>query len=119
MDQLLSIAEQETIALTAMGAPRHRRRRRQLHRRAAGIFTDKVYTKAKIKTSTPSRSKKTLKAAGDHCRRFQGIDEAGQITTLGRGGSDPHRHRAGRRLQADKCEIYTDVDGVYTADRAS
>src|SRR5437868_12806267 len=83
----------------------------------AGIFTDKVHTKAKIKTINAKPIEKDLSAgkviivAG-----FQGINEEGQITTLGRGGSDLTAIALAAAVKADKCEIYTDVDGVYTAD---
>jgi aspartate kinase len=117
LDQLLAIGEQESIALMAMA----------LHGIAvpavsytgaqAGIFTDKVHTQAKIKTIDPKPIERDLTegrvviVAG-----FQGIDEEGQITTLGRGGSDLTAVALAAALKADRCEIYTDVDGVYTAD---
>jgi aspartate kinase len=117
LDMLLSIGEQETIALTAMalhglGVPAVSYTGGQ-----AGIFTDKVHTKAKIRTINPGSIEKDLKAgkvvivAG-----FQGVNDDGQITTLGRGGSDLTAIALAAPLKADKCEIYTDVDGVYTAD---
>jgi aspartate kinase len=117
LDMLLSIGEQETIALTAMalhglGVPAVSYTGGQ-----AGIFTDKVHTKAKIQTINPASIEKDLKAgkvvivAG-----FQGVNDEGQITTLGRGGSDLTAIALAAPLKADKCEIYTDVDGVYTAD---
>ena len=117
MDMLLAIGEQETIALVAMalhglGVPAVSYTGGQ-----AGIFTDKVHTRAKIKTINPVSLEKDLKAgkviivAG-----FQGVNEEGQITTLGRGGSDLTAIALAAPLKADKCEIYTDVDGVYTAD---
>jgi aspartate kinase len=117
MDQLLAIGEQETTALAAMalqgiGVPAISYTGGQ-----AGIFTDKAHTKAKIKTINPKPIERDLKAgrvvivAG-----FQGINEEGQITTLGRGGSDLTAIALAAALKADKCEIYTDVDGVYTAD---
>jgi aspartate kinase len=83
----------------------------------AGIFTDTVHTKAKIKMIKSKPLEADLKAgkviivAG-----FQGIDDNGQITTLGRGGSDLTAIALAAAIKADKCEIYTDVDGVYTAD---
>jgi len=117
LDMLLATGEQETIALTAIA----------LHAVAvdavsytggqAGIFTDKAYTKAKIKTIDAEpivqdlRAGKVVIVAG-----FQGINEDGQITTLGRGGSDLTAIALAAAVRADKCEIYTDVDGVYTAD---
>jgi aspartate kinase len=83
----------------------------------AGIFTDKVHTKAKIRTINAAPLEKDLSdgnviiVAG-----FQGINDDGQVTTLGRGGSDLTAIALAAAIQADKCEIYTDVDGVYTAD---
>ena len=83
----------------------------------AGIFTDKVHTKAKIKTINAKPIEKDLKegkvviVAG-----FQGINEEGHVTTFGRGASDLTAIALAAALKADKCEIYTDVDGVYTAD---
>ncbi len=117
MDQLLSIGEQETIALTAMALHGIGVEAVSYTGAQAGIFTDKVHTKAKIKTINAKPLIKDLDAgkviivAG-----FQGIDEAGQITTLGRGGSDLTAIALAAAIKADKCEIYTDVDGVYTAD---
>jgi len=117
LDMLLAIGEQETIALTAMalhalGVPAVSYTGAQ-----AGIVTDLVHTKAKIKSIVPTALRQDLNAgkviivAG-----FQGMNEHGQTTTLGRGGSDLTAIALAAALQADKCEIYTDVDGVYTAD---
>ena len=117
LDMLLSIGEQETIALTAMALQGMGVDAVSYTGAQAGIFTDKVHTKAKIKTIDPKSIEKDLKAgrvvivAG-----FQGINEDGQITTLGRGGSDLTAIALAAAVKADKCEIYTDVDGVYTAD---
>ncbi len=116
MDQLLSIGEQETIALTAMALHGCGVEAVSYTGAQAGIFTDKVHTKAKIKTINAAPIERDLKAgkvvivAG-----FQGINEEGHITTLGRGGSDLTAIALAAALKA-KCEIYTDVDGVYTAD---
>jgi aspartate kinase len=117
LDQLLSVGEQETIALTAMALHGIGVDAVSYTGAQAGIFTDKGYTKAKIKTINPKPVEKDL-AAGRVVivAGFQGIDEAGQITTLGRGGSDLTAIALAAALKADKCEIYTDVDGVYTAD---
>jgi aspartate kinase len=117
MDQLLSVGEQETIALTAMALHGVGVDAVSYTGAQAGIFTDKVHTKAKIKTINAKPIEKDLVAgkvvivAG-----FQGINEEGQITTLGRGGSDLTAIALAAAIKADKCEIYTDVDGVYTAD---
>ncbi|AWI08186.1 aspartate kinase [Ereboglobus luteus] len=117
MDMLLAVGEQETIALTAMalhalGVPAVSFTGAQ-----AGILTNDAHTRAKIQTITPKQIEEALKqdkvviVAG-----FQGINAAGQLTTLGRGGSDLTAIALAAPLKADKCEIYTDVDGVYTAD---
>jgi aspartate kinase len=117
LDQLLAIGEQETIALTAMALHGIGVEAVSYTGAQAGIFTDKAHTKAKIKTINPKplladlESGKVIIVAG-----FQGIDDEGQITTLGRGGSDLTAIALAAAIQADKCEIYTDVDGVYTAD---
>ena len=117
MDQLLSIGEQETIALTAMALHGIGVDAVSYTGAQAGIFTDKVHTKAKIKTINAKPLEKDL-AAGKVVivAGFQGINDDGQITTLGRGGSDLTSIALAAAIQADKCEIYTDVDGVYTAD---
>ncbi len=117
MDQLLAIGEQETIALTAMALHGIGVEAVSYTGAQAGIFTDKVHTKAKIKTINAKPLEADLNAgkviivAG-----FQGIDDDGHITTLGRGGSDLTAIALAAAIKADKCEIYTDVDGVYTAD---
>ncbi|HTQ30061.1 MAG TPA: aspartate kinase [Opitutaceae bacterium] len=117
LDQLLAIGEQETIALTAMALHGVGVDAISYTGAQAGIFTDTVHTKAKIRTIDSSPIEKDLKAgrvvivAG-----FQGINDDGQITTLGRGGSDLTAIALAASLKADICEIYTDVDGVYTAD---
>ena len=117
MDQLLAIGEQETIALTAMALHAIGVDAVSYTGAQAGIFTDKVHTKAKIKTINARPLEKDLTSgkviivAG-----FQGINDEGQITTLGRGGSDLTAIALAAAIKADKCEIYTDVDGVYTAD---
>ncbi len=117
LDQLLSVGEQETIALTAMALHGIGVDAVSYTGAQAGIFTDKGYTKAKIKTINPKPVEKDL-AEGKVVivAGFQGINEEGQITTLGRGGSDLTAIALAAALKADKCEIYTDVDGVYTAD---
>ena len=117
MDVLLATGEQQTIALAAialqtLGVPAV-----SLTGAQAGIVTDGVHTKAKIQNITPRQvhqlldDGKVVIVAG-----FQGQTEEGQITTLGRGGSDLTAIALAAALQADLCQIYTDVDGVYTAD---
>jgi len=117
MDMLLTIGEQETIALTAMalqaiGVPAVSRTGQQ-----AGIVSDSFHTKAKIKRFESSPLNDDL-AAGKVVivAGFQGITEDGETTTLGRGGSDLTAIAVAHVVKADICQIYTDVDGVYTAD---
>ncbi|HTZ19654.1 MAG TPA: aspartate kinase, partial [Opitutaceae bacterium] len=117
MDQLLAIGEQETIALTAMALHGIGVDAISYTGAQAGIFTDQAHTKARIQTINAAALKRELKqgkvviVAG-----FQGINAEGQTTTLGRGGSDLTAIAIAGAIKADKCEIYTDVDGVYTAD---
>ncbi len=117
MDLLLSSGERVTaallsIALNEMGLPTVAMTGRQ-----AGIVTDKSHTVARIEKINPKPMKKALDegkivvVAG-----FQGITEDGQVTTLGRGGSDLSAVAIAGALGANKCEIYSDVDGVYTTD---
>ena len=117
LDMLLAIGEQETIALTAMALHGVGVKAVSYTGAQAGIFTDKVHTKAKIKTINAKKLETDLKAGNVIIvAGFQGINEDGQITTLGRGGSDLTAIALAAAIKADKCEIYTDVDGVYTAD---
>lgn len=117
LDQLLSIGEQETCALTAMALHGLGVNAISYTGAQAGILTDKVHTKARIQTIAPKSAEEDLKrgrvviVAG-----FQGINADGNVTTLGRGASDLSAVALAAALKADKCEIYTDVDGVYTAD---
>jgi aspartate kinase len=117
LDMLLSVGEQETIALTAMALHGQGVSAVSYTGGQAGIFTDRSHTKAKIQTINARALEKDLESgkvvivAG-----FQGVNEDGQITTLGRGGSDLTAIALAAALRADKCEIFTDVDGVYTAD---
>lgn len=117
MDMLLAVGEQETIALTAMalhaiGVPAVSRTGSQ-----AGILTDIEHTRARITSISGGDIRAQLDAgkvvilAG-----FQGHSPDGQITTLGRGGSDLSAVAIAAAVKADLCQIYTDVDGVYTAD---
>ena len=117
MDMLLSVGEQETIALTsialqALGQPAISRTGAQ-----AGILTDDVHTKARLVEigggDIPQQldEGKVVIVAG-----FQGVNTEGHITTLGRGGSDLSAIALAAALNADLCQIFTDVDGVYTAD---
>src|ERR1041385_2396493 len=117
MDMLLATGEQTTIALTAIALHALGVDAASLTGAQAGITTDGVHTKAKIQNITPKQvhelldSGKVVIVAG-----FQGQTPQGQITTLGRGGSDLTAIALAVALKADLCQIYTDVDGVYTAD---
>jgi aspartate kinase len=117
MDVLLATGEQTTIALTAMAINSLGGRAVSLTGPQAGIVTDGVHTKAKIADITPKRihmfldSGNIVIVAG-----FQGQTLEGQITTLGRGGSDLTAIALAASIKADLCQIFTDVDGVYTCD---
>jgi aspartate kinase len=117
MDMLLATGEQTTIALTAIALHALDIPAVSLTGAQAGIETDGVHSKAKIKNITPKKIRAQLDqgqvviVAG-----FQGQTMEGQITTLGRGGSDLTAIALAAALKADLCQIYTDVDGVYTAD---
>lgn len=117
MDMLLSSGERVTSALTAMAIEDLGFKAMSLTGRQMGIITDDVHTKARIAKITGDRAKKALDegyiivVAG-----FQGITENQDVTTLGRGGSDLSAVAIAAALNADLCEIYTDVDGVYTTD---
>jgi aspartate kinase len=117
MDMLLATGEQTTIALMSMALEHMGIPAVSLTGAQAGIVTDGVHTKAKIANITPGAVKKFL-AAGKVVivAGFQGQTMEGQITTLGRGGSDLTAIALAAVLKADCCQIYTDVDGVYTAD---
>ncbi|MDX2225837.1 MAG: aspartate kinase, partial [Verrucomicrobiae bacterium] len=117
MDVLLSTGEQTTIALTAMALQALGVRAVSLTGAQAGIVTDGVHSKAKIQNISPKKVHAHLDGgevvivAG-----FQGENTDGHITTLGRGGSDLTAIALAAALKADLCQIYTDVDGVYTCD---
>ena len=117
VDMLLSTGEQQTIALLAMALHGLGLKAVSLTGAQAGIVTDGIHTKAKIVNITPKKVFEYLDS--DHVvivAGFQGQNDAGHITTLGRGGSDLTAIAMAAALKADTCEIYTDVDGVYTAD---
>jgi aspartate kinase len=117
MDMLLATGEQTTIALTAMALHSIGIKAVSLTGAQAGIVTDGVHTKAKIQNITPKAIHAHLDGgAVVIVAGFQGETAEGQITTLGRGGSDLSAIALAAALKADLCQIYTDVDGVYTAD---
>lgn len=117
MDMLLATGEQISIALLAMAIDAMGEQVISLTGPQVGIITNEVHTKAKIMEVSPERMKEELEqgriviVAG-----FQGANENNDITTLGRGGSDTTAVALAAALRADVCEIFTDVDGVYTAD---
>jgi len=117
MDMLLSTGEQVSVALMAMAIDSLGYKAVSLTGAQIGIKTDSSHTKARIHSISTERMKTLLDegniviAAG-----FQGIDEHFNITTLGRGGSDTTAVALAAVLGADQCEIYTDVDGIYTTD---
>jgi aspartate kinase len=117
MDMLLTTGEQVSIALLAMAFETLGQKAVSLTGPMAGMHTNDVHTKGRIKEITPERVHKELDAgkivvvAG-----FQGADDFGDPVTLGRGGSDTSAVALAGALKADSCEIFTDVDGVYTAD---
>jgi aspartate kinase len=117
MDMLLATGEQQTIALTAIALHALNIPAVSLTGAQAGIVTDVVHTKAKIHNITPKKIHELLDAGNVVIvAGFQGETKDGQITTLGRGGSDLTAIALAAALKADLCQIYTDVDGVYTAD---
>jgi aspartate kinase len=117
MDMLLATGEQQTIALTAIALHALNLPAVSLTGAQAGIVTDGVHTKAKIHNITPHKVHDLLNSGNVVIvAGFQGETSEGQITTLGRGGSDLTAIALAAALKADLCQIYTDVDGVYTAD---
>jgi aspartate kinase len=117
LDQMISTGEQVTIAMLAMALRSIGVDALSYTGRQVGIITDKSFTKARIQSIDADvmhndlNQGKVLIVAG-----FQGVDEDGNTTTLGRGGSDTTGVALAAALKADECQIYTDVDGVYTTD---
>ena len=117
MDVLLSTGEQVTIALLSMTLMKMGQKAQSFTGRQAGILTDREHSKSRILDIDTDRLKAALAdgivpvVAG-----FQGADEDGNITTLGRGGSDTTAVALAAVLEADECQIYTDVRGVFTTD---
>jgi len=117
VDMLLSSGERVTSALLAIALEAEGYTAVSMSGRRAGIVTDTLHTKARIEYIDTTTMKEELKAgkiivvAG-----FQGVTETGEVSTLGRGGSDLSAVAIAGALEADLCEIYTDVDGVYTTD---
>ncbi len=117
LDMLLSTGERVTIALLAIALRERGYPARSFTGRQVGIVTDAVHTKARIESVTGDRVREAL-AEGviPVVAGFQGINEKSDVTTLGRGGSDTTAVALAAALKADRCDIYTDVDGVYTTD---
>ena len=119
LDALLATGEQQSIALLALAIRRLGVPARSLHGAQLGVRTDNAFTRARILEIDTSRLRAALEAgevavvAG-----FQGVDDEGNVTTLGRGGSDTSAVAVAAALGASACEIYTDVEGVFTADPA-
>jgi len=117
MDVLVSTGEQVTIALLSMALNKRGCAAKSYTGGQVRITTDETHTKARIRTIDEKNMRADLNqgrvvvVAG-----FQGVDEQGNITTLGRGGSDTTGVALAAALKADECQIYTDVDGVYTTD---
>jgi len=117
MDMLLSTGEQQTVSLMAMALDAMGQAAISFTGSQIRMLTDDAHSKARIKSIGADRIRKKLDTghivivAG-----FQGMDEDGNITTLGRGGSDTSAVALAAALKADLCEIYTDVDGIYTTD---
>lgn len=117
MDVIAATGEQVSAALVSLAIQAQGAKARSLLGHQVKILTDGAFTKARIKTIEGSKIFSTLKkgeiavVAG-----FQGVDENGDITTLGRGGSDTSAVAVAAAIGADACEIFTDVDGVYTTD---
>jgi aspartate kinase len=116
-DVLVATGEQVSIALLAMAIISLGGKARSFTGHQVRILTDESFSKARIMSIDTERLLKEVKdgyitiVAG-----FQGVDEGGNVTTLGRGGSDTSAVALAAALNADRCDIYTDVDGVYTAD---
>jgi len=117
MDMLLATGEQVTIALLAMALQALGFKARSFTGAQAGLRTDRAHTKARIARITADRVRAALDAGAIAVvAGFQGASDEDEITTLGRGGSDLTAVALAAALKAELCEIYTDVDGVYTAD---
>ena len=117
LDALAATGEQVSAALVAMTLQKMGARAQSFLGHQIRVHTDGAFTKARIRTIDGTRLKETVQegkiavVAG-----FQGVDSRGNITTLGRGGSDTTAVAIAAAIEADVCEIYTDVDGVYTTD---
>lgn len=117
MDMLLVTGEQQSVALMAMAISALGGRAISLNATQVGIETTNTYSNARIRTIHTERIENELERGNIVIvTGFQGVNRHGDVTTLGRGGSDTSAVALAAALNADACEIYTDVDGVYTAD---
>ena len=117
MDQLISTGEQQTVSLFAMALEHMGYGAISFTGGQIQMITDSVHTKARIQSIDANRIHKELeKGRVVLVAGFQGVDKNGNITTLGRGGSDTSAVALAAALKADECEIYTDVDGIYSTD---
>ncbi len=117
LDMLLSTGERVTIALLAMALRARGLDAQSFTGRQVGIMTDSAHTKARITRVSADRIREALlKGIIPVVAGFQGINEQSDVTTLGRGGSDLTAVALAAALKADRCIIFTDVDGVYTSD---
>lgn len=117
LDMLLSTGERVTIALLAMDLRGRGLNAQSFTGRQVGIMTDSAHTKARITKVTAERIRESLnKGVIPVVAGFQGINQQSDVTTLGRGGSDLTAVALAGALKADRCVIFTDVDGVYTTD---
>ena len=117
MDMLLATGEQESVALMAMAVHELGEEAISLTGAQIGVLTDTTHTKARIVSISTERMKELLKAGNIVIAAgFQGVDAQMNITTLGRGGSDTTATALAAVLNAELCEIYTDVEGVFTTD---
>ena len=117
MDMLLSTGEQQSVALMAMAISAIGGRAVSLNASQVGIETTNTYSNARIRTINTERIENELDEGSIVLvTGFQGVNQIGDTTTLGRGGSDTSAVALAAALHADICEIYTDVEGVYTAD---
>ena len=117
MDMLLTTGEQQSVALMAMALTELGLPATSLNAYQVGMKTTSVYSNARLKKIKPDRIRRELERKNIVLvTGFQGLNRFDDLTTLGRGGSDTTAVAIAAALNADKCEIYTDVDGVYTAD---
>ncbi len=117
MDMLLSTGEQVSVALLSMAIQQLGEQAVSFTGWQAGIYTEEVHSKARITDIQPARIHRALEAGNVVIvAGFQGMTASGEITTLGRGGSDTTAVALAAAIEADVCEIFTDVDGIYSTD---